>query len=174
MESPIENKVNQSGLLTIDLSELIPKFEVSPFDLKQFLFNGIALKEKEYREALKGFEWNQFKNKYVALFCSVNAIIPTWAFMLAAKYLQPITKDVFFGSVKETEDYLTKNYISKMDFSVYSEKKVVIKGCGDDRITPSIYVEFSKNLLPVVQSLMYGEPCSTVPVYKRKQTDKNC
>jgi Protein of unknown function (DUF2480). len=132
---------------------------------------GLILKEKEYREALKNLNWSVYQNKNVAITCSVDAVIPIWAYMLAATYLQPVAKDVVFGN----EDFLHRTLflknLSAINPAEYAEKRVVIKGCGDKSISETAYVEITKLLRPVVKSIMYGEPCSTVPIYK-KAADK--
>ena len=167
MEDVIVNKVAESGLITIDLEEYYPKEETMVFDLKDHLFMGLILKEKDYREALKSLDWSVYQNKNVAITCSADAVIPVWAYMLTATYLQPVAKDVVFGN----EDFLHRtiflNNLSKINTSEFADKRVVIKGCGDKSISETAYVEITKLLRPVVKSIMYGEPCSTVPIYKK-------
>lgn len=166
MEDVIVNKVAESGLITIDLEEYSPKDESSVFDLKDYLFMGLILKEKDYRAALKELDWEQFRDKNVCITCSADAVIPVWAYMLAATYLQPVAKDVIFGN----EDFLHRTLFLKNLAAINPEefngKRVVIKGCGDKNISETAYVEITKLLRPVVKSIMYGEPCSTVPIYK--------
>jgi hypothetical protein len=166
MEDVIVNKVAESGLITIDLEEYYPKEETAVFDLKDHLFMGLILKEKDYREALKNLDWNIYQNKNVCITCSADAVIPIWAYMLAASYLQPVAREVVFGN----EDFLHRTLflknLSKIDPADFTDKRVVIKGCGDKSITETAYVEITKMLRPVVKSIMYGEPCSTVPIYK--------
>lgn len=172
MEDVIVNKVAESGLVTIDLEEYYPKEETAVFDLKDHLFMELILKEKDYREALKNKDWTIYQNKNVAITCSADAVIPMWAYMLAATYLQPVAKEIFFGN----EDFLHRTLfiqnLSKIDTAQYTDKRVVIKGCGDKNISESAYVEITKLLRPVVKSIMYGEPCSTVPIYKKQSADK--
>ena len=167
MEDVIVNKVAESGLITIDLEEYYPKEETAVFDLKDHLFMGLILKEKEYREALKNIDWSVYQNKNVAITCSADAVIPMWAYMLTATYLQPVAKEVVFGN----EDFLHRTLflknLSKINTGEYADKRVVIKGCGDKSISETAYVEITKLLRPVVKSIMYGEPCSTVPIYKK-------
>lgn len=172
MEDVIVNKVAESGLITIDLEEYYPKEETAVFDLKDHLFMGLILKEKEYRETLKHADWSVYQNKNVAITCSADAIIPVWAYMLAATYLQPIAKEVVFGN----EDFLHRTVflknLSAINTKDFTDKRVVIKGCGDKNISETAYVEITKLLRPVVKSIMYGEPCSTVPIYKKQIGDK--
>ena len=168
MEDVIVNKVSESGLITLDLEEYYPKEETAVFDLKDHLFMGLILKEKDYRETLKGLDWSIYQNKIVAITCSADAVIPVWAYMLTATYLQPVAKDIVFGN----EDFLHRTLflknLSKINPSEFTDKRVVIKGCGDKNISETAYVEITKLLRPVVKSIMYGEPCSTVPIYKAK------
>ena len=168
MEETFVNKVAESGLITFDLEEYYPKGEIKIFDLKDFLFMGLILKEKDYRAALQSTDWEVYKDKYVAILCSVDAIIPMWANMLAASYLQPITKDVVFGDEKKLIETILIKKINEVKGEDYTDKRVVVKGCGDVTIPESAYVEITNKLRPFVKSIMYGEPCSTVPIYKKK------
>lgn len=172
MEDVIVNKVAESGLITIDLEEYYPKAETAVFDLKDHLFMGLILKEKDYREALKNLDWSFYQNKNVYITCSVEAVIPMWAYMLAATYLQPVANEVVFGN----EDFLHRTLflknLSAIDPVQFTDKRVVIKGCGDKSISETAYVEITKLLRPVVKSIMYGEPCSTVPIYKKPAPSK--
>jgi hypothetical protein len=165
----LKNKVAASGLITLDLEKFFPAQEIKPFDLKDFLFLEMLLKEKEFREALENHDWSQYTDKTVAVFCSTDAIIPLWAYMLVASKLSPVAKNIFSGDPSSCfrEDFLQKIREGIVP-SAFEDKRVVIKGCGDKPIPDYAYMEASKILLPVVKSLMYGEPCSTVPVFKRK------
>jgi hypothetical protein len=168
MAEPIINKVAESGLLTLDLEQYYPKEEVVSFDLQPFLFMGMILKEKEYRAALQQYNWAPFEKKIVAVHCSSDAIIPVWAYMLAVTYLQPIASDVLLGTREEAlRNVIIKN-ISSVDVTAYAGHRVVVKGCGEKPIGEYAYLEITKLLMPVAKSIMYGEPCSTVPVFKRK------
>jgi hypothetical protein len=168
MENEFVNKVAESGLVTLDLEKYIPKEEMTVFDLKEFLFMGMILKEKDFREALKKQDWEKYKNKHVAITCSADAIIPVWAYMLAASYLQPIAKNILLGNEKELYKTLFLKNISSINAVEFIDKRVVIKGCGETPIDEFAYTEATKILMPVAKSIMYGEPCSTVPVFKRK------
>ena len=167
MEDVFVNKVAESGLITLDLEAYYPKEETAVFDLKNYLFMELILKEKDYREALKNLDRSIYQNKNVAITCSTDAVIPMWAYMLAATYLQPVAKEVIFGN----EDFLHRTLflknLSKINTAEFADKRVVIKGCGDKNISETAYVEITKLLTPVVKSIMYGEPCSTVPIYKK-------
>lgn len=164
----IVNKVAESGIITLDLAEYLPKTEVVVFDMKPFLFREMILREKDYRAALPTHDWQQYSGKHVAVLCSADAIVPVWAYMLAATYLQQVAASVYFGTAEElTKSLLLKN-IEALPQDDYTDKRVVIKGCGDTPIPDAAYVAITNHLKPVVKSLMYGEPCSTVPVYKKK------
>jgi hypothetical protein len=164
----LRNKVAESGIITINLESYFPQEEVCSFDIKDFLFMEMLLKEKEFRTALDNHDWEQYKNKHVAIFCSTDAIIPMWAYMLVASRLTPVAKSVFEGTINELFKKVFLDNIASIDESEFEEKRVVIKGCGDKEIPAYAYTAISNKLLSKVKSLMYGEPCSTVPVYKKK------
>lgn len=164
----IVNKVAESGIITIDLAEYFPKNELAEFDLKNYLFKGLILKEQDFRTALKETDWTKYQGKNVAIFCSADAIIPQWAFMLVATYLQPMASYFIFGEKKMLEMFLLNQAISKIDVEHFKDQRVVIKGCGEKEIPVSAYIEITRLLRPVAKSIMYGEPCSTVPIFKRK------
>ena len=167
------NKVAESGIITLDLVAYIPKEnEIALFDLKPFLFREMILREKDYRAALQTFDWQQYTDKHVAVFCSIDAIVPVWAYMLATSYLQPIAASVYFGTEDELKKSMINNSISAIDTAEYADKRVVIKGCGDTPIPDFAYVAVTQHLRGVVKSLMYGEPCSTVPIYKKPAEPK--
>ena len=162
------NKVAESGLITLDLEKYVPKGETEVFDLKEFLFMGMILKEKDFREALKKLDLGKFRNKNVAITCTADAIIPVWAYMLITSYLQPVAKEIVLGNEKDLYKTIFLKNISTINASDFSDKKIVIKGCGDTPIDDFAYAEATRILRPVAKSIMYGEPCSTVPVYKKK------
>lgn len=168
MSDALVNKVANSGLITLDLENYLPKGEMATFDLRDFLFMGLILKEKDYREALKNADWSGYRDKYVAIVCTADAIIPVWAYMLAATYLEPIAKDLFVGSEAEMQKHLFLKNIEAIDTAEFAGERIVVKGCGDVNIDNYAYAAITKRLRPVVRSIMYGEPCSTVPVYKMK------
>jgi len=172
MSEAIVNKVSESGLITLDLEQYYPREEVVLYDLKDYLFMGLILKEKDFREALKNLDWEVYKNKYVGVTCSADAIIPPWAYMLAASYLQPIAKDVIMGDEKEVHKMIFLKNIQGIDANEFTGQRVVVKGCGDTPIGEFAYMEITKLLRPVVKTIMYGEPCSTVPIYKKLPTPK--
>lgn len=167
MSEPIINKVAESGLITLDPASFLPAGETALFDMKDHLFMGLILKEKDFREALKTTDWEQYRNKNVAITCTADAIIPVWAYMLVASYLQPVAKEIVMGDEKELNRQLFLKNIATINPEEYNDKRVVIKGCGETPIGDFVYMELTKLLRPVVKSIMYGEPCSTVPVYKK-------
>lgn len=168
MSEPIINKVAESGLITIDLEKYYPKEDAAIFDLKDHLFMGMILKEKDFREAMKNYDWEKFRDKYVAITCTADAIIPMWAYMLVTTYLQPLAKDVIVGDENELHKSKFLKNLSQINVNDFADKRVVIKGCGDAPIGDFAYAEITKLLLPVAKSIMYGEACSTVPVFKKK------
>lgn len=168
MSETIVNKVTESGLITLDLEDFYPKGDIVVFDLKDYLFMGLILKEKDYRAALLATDWTQYQDKYVAITCTADAIIPMWANMLAASYLQPVAKDVVFGNEQQLiTNIITKN-LATVKAEEYTDKRVVVKGCGDIAIPETAYVDITNKLRPFAKSIMYGEPCSTVPIYKKR------
>ena len=162
------NKVAESGIVSRDLVSFLPKNEIAGFDLKPFLFREMILKEKDYRATLQTFDWEQYKNKFVAVYCSADAIIQVWGYMLAVTYLQKAAADVYFGKEEDMQKHIVLKNIAEVNAADYTDKRVVIKGCGDTFIPEYAYVAITQHLMPVVKSLMYGEPCSTVPLYKKR------
>jgi Protein of unknown function (DUF2480) len=167
MSEVFVNKVAESGLLTIDLEEFYPKQETAVFDMKDHLFMGLILKEKEFREALKNLDFTIYQNKNVALTCTADAIIPMWAYMLVVSYLQPYANEIVFGNEEFLHKTIFLKKLNAINIDDYADKRVVIKGCGELPISETAYVEITKLLRPVAKSIMYGEPCSTVPIYKK-------
>lgn len=169
MENEIINKVAQSGLITIDLEEFYPKGERVLFDIKDLLFQQMILKEKDFREFIKTEDWSKYKDKYIAIVCSADAIVPTWAYMLLATQLEPFAKKVVFGNLDLLETILYDEILNKMNINQYKDARIVIKGCGKLPVPVAAYVELARLLRPVAKSIMYGEPCSTVPLYKQSK-----
>lgn len=166
----IVNKVAESALTTIDLEELLPKEEPVLFDLKDFLFMGLIVKEKEFRESLLNTNLGQYQNKTALVVCSTEAIIPMWAYMLVASHLQPVVKEMFLGSVEEWKKTKLLEAIAFLDVSKYKDQRIVIKGCGNYPVPEAAYMEITKRLRPVAKSIFYGEPCSTVPIFKQPKS----
>lgn len=167
MSDIIINKVAESGLITLDPATYLPQGETAVFDMKDHLFMGLILKEKDFREALKKLDWETYRDKNVALTCSADAIIPVWAYMLVASYLQPVAREIVMGDEQELNRRLFLQNIAKINAGDFNDKRVVIKGCGETPIGDFVYMELTKLLRPVAKSIMYGEPCSTVPVFKK-------
>jgi hypothetical protein len=168
MEEIILNKVSESGIITIDPELYFPKEEIVAFDLTPFLFRGLILKEKEFRESMLNENWSNYFGKAVAVFCSSDAIIPAWAHMLVASMLSGIAHSVYAGTPAELEKKIFLQNLEQIKPVDYFDKRVVVKGCGDKQIGAYAYLALTEILRPVVKSLMYGEPCSTVPVFKKK------
>ncbi len=168
IQENIINKVAQSGLVSFDPAELYPEGERFLYDIKDNLFHGLMLREKDFREFVKEHDWSQYAGKHVAITCSTDAIVPTWAYMLLSTKLSPYARTIFFGNLQELESVLFKQAIDRLDLERFRDQRVVIKGCGDIPVPVSAYVALTSHLNGVVKSLMYGEPCSTVPVFKRK------
>jgi hypothetical protein len=167
MEDQLINKVAQSGLITIDLEEFYPPGERVVFDIKHFLFQELILREKDFREAMKNHDWKSYADKYVSLICSADAIVPTWAYMLLVSNLEPVAKKIVFGDLETLETVLYHDILSKLSLEQYRDARIVIKGCGNLPVPKAAYVELTSLLRPVAKSIMYGEPCSTVPIYKK-------
>lgn len=166
--APIVNRVANSGLITLDLEEYYHPGERLVYDLKDNLFMGMILKEKDFRAFLKEHDWSQYAGKNVAITCTEDAIIPTWAYMLLTLQLQPYAHTVVYGSLQDLDEKLYFDAIGRIDPADYQDKKVVVKGCSKVPVPTAAYVELTRRLAPVVQSLLFGEPCSTVPLFKRK------
>ena len=166
-EDRIVNKVAESGLLEIDLEKFYPQTEIAVFDLKNYLFMELILKEKDFREALKKQDFTVYRDELVAVTCSADAIIPVWAYMLVASYLQPVAKEMILGDAAFFRQILFLRNLNNIDIAAFTDKRVVIKGCGDLDIGPFAYFEITRLLRPLAKSIMYGEPCSTVPVFKK-------
>ena len=166
-EQPLVNRVANSSLVTIDLETLYPEGEILPFDLKGYLFMELILKEKDFREALAALDWEQFRDKNLAVFCSADAIIPLWAYMLVATYAAPVAADVVLCEPAEFVERAFLKKLAAFDLQPYEGKRVVVKGCSDKPVPASAYLEITRKLQPVALSIMFGEPCSTVPVYKK-------
>ena len=166
MEKEIINRVEQSGLIEFNLEDHYPEGERVLVDVKDNLFQGLMLREKDFREFVKSEDWNKYKDKFVGLTCSADAIVPTWAYMLLATALEPFAKKIVFGDLKTLETMIFSDVLSKIKVEDFRDKRVVIKGCSKLPVPESAYVEITRLLRPVAKSIMYGEACSTVPIYK--------
>ncbi len=167
MDKPLINKVAQSSLKTINLEAFYPQAEMVDFDLKDYLFHGLILKEKDFRTALKEHDWTKYEDKILLVYCSTDAIIPVWAYMLVSAYAEPYASVIFQGTQGEYLKTYYQQYLSDLDLSIYADERVVIKGCSDRPVPPAAYAQLTTLLRPLAKSIMYGEPCSTVPIYKK-------
>ena len=168
MNKPLVNRVANSALKVINLEDYYPKEEVLTFDIKDYLFRELLLKEKDFRTALKEHDWTQYQDKTLLVYCSSDAIIPMWAYMLIATYATPYVSSLFQGDkVAYTQAAFSKQ-IEATDWSIYKDQLVCVKGCGDKAVPAAAYMELTRLLQPVAKRIMYGEPCSTVPIYKKK------
>jgi hypothetical protein len=168
MSEEIVNKVASSGLVTLDLESYYPREEIVVFDLKPHLFMELILKEKEFRDTLQQYDWSAYQGKVAAVTCTADAIIPMWAYMLVASYLQPVASAVIFGDEKTARQQLFLEKINAISLDDFNDKRVVVKGCGDLPIGEFAYMAITTRLRQVAKSIMYGEPCSTVPIFKKK------
>ena len=168
-DTEIINRVASSPLITFDLEDYYPRGERVVYDLKDNLFQEMILREKDFRAFVKEYDWSQYQDQYVALTCSVDAIVPTWAYMLLATKLEPHAKRVIFGSLETLESVLFQEILAQINPADFQDAKVVVKGCGNKPVPAFAYVEITRLLRPYAASIMYGEPCSTVPLYKRSK-----
>lgn len=172
MEKPLVNRVASSGLITINLEDFFPAHEIVAFDLKDFLYMELILKEKDFRAALSEHNWEQYDNKNVLIYCSTDAIIPVWAYMLVSVYAEPYAHRIFQGDEQNFHKLYFMEALAELDAAAYDQKRIVIKGCSNKPVPPAAYVELTRKLRPYAQSIMYGEPCSTVPIFKRPRVLK--
>lgn len=164
----IINKVANSGVVTVDLEIFYDTSKKVIFDIKPHLFMELMLKEKDFREFIKTNNWSFYKDKIVGIVCTADAIVPTWAYMLITLALEPFAKKIYFGDLEKVESFLFAEKLSQLDVSLYQGARVVIKGCGDKQVPVNAFIQLTNLLKPVAKSIMYGEPCSTVPLYKAK------
>ena len=168
----IINKVANSPLITFNLEEYYHPGERVLLDIKDQLYQGMILREKDFRDFVKEHDWSQYKDKNVAIYCSAEAIVPTWAYMLLTTRLEPFAYTIVFGDLEDLEKALFQDALAKVDLQDFQDAKVVIKGCSKVPVPTAAYVEITRLLRPVASSIMYGEPCSTVPLYKRPRPKK--
>lgn len=166
-DKPLINRIANSALKTINLEHFYPKQEFHYFDIKDYLFQGLLLKEKDFRADLKIHDWSKYESGMVLIFCSADAIVPVWAYMLVASLAQKAGAEVYHGNKEAYLDYYYKQYIDAMDLSQYQDQRVVVKGCSEKDVPFSAYTHLTAGLQAYAQSIMYGEPCSTVPIFKR-------
>jgi hypothetical protein len=168
MSEDIINRVAQSGLLTLDLEDFYPREEIAVFDLKPLLFREMILKEKEFRAGLSDIDWSQYSGKILAVTCTADAIIPAWAYMLVAAHARPYARHIVLGDRAAALQHAFLTNLQNIDLEAFTDKRVIVKGCGDVAVGPFAYLEITRLLQPVVKSILYGEACSNVPVYKKK------
>lgn len=173
MEKTLVNKVAASGLVTINMEEWFPKMDILELDLKEFLFHGLILKEKEFRQAVNEMDWTMYEGKVLCVHCSTDAIIPVWAFMLVAAASEVYAQDLHWGTRRSYIRKFFKTTIDSLDEQQYAGQRLIIKGCSKEDVPASAYMDITRKLKPVAQSIMYGEPCSTVPVYKKPKHQEN-
>lgn len=170
MKDEIINRVANSKLVTIDLEDYYPKGERIVFDIKDWLLEGLVLREKEFRQQALAHDWKQYKNCFVALNCSTDAIVPAWAYMLLSNYLEPYASRTVIGDLNTLETSIYQDIISNLDVSEFIDKPIIIKGCSNKPIPDNAYIQLATKLKPVAKSIMYGEACSSVPLYKKSKT----
>lgn len=168
-DKPLVNRVAQSGIITIKLEEYFPAEPLAHFDLKAYLFMELILKEKDFRTAIKEHDWAQYQDKVLLVYCSSDAIIPQWAYMLVAASAAPFAADIFQGEAEAYYNQYFRQRIASLDTDQYQGQRIVIKGCSDHPVPAGAYLELTRHLQPVARSIMFGEPCSTVPVFKQKR-----
>ena len=169
MAEEIINRVANSKLKTIDLEEFYPDGKRVLFDLKDWLYEGLVLREKDFRQGLASHDWSAYKDCYVALHCSTDAIVPAWAYMLVSVYLEPFAKRTVIGTLTDLETSIYQNIIHQLDIVEFENMPVIIKGCSNKPVPPSAYVMITNKLKPIAKSIMYGEACSSVPLFKNKK-----
>lgn len=168
MTNEIVNRVANSKLETIDLEEFYPEGDRIAFDIKDWLFEGLVLREKEFRNYVKQHDWTQYQDAYVALTCTGDAIIPAWAYMLLTTHLSPYAKKALIGDLEALETSIYQEIIDGLDLEVFKQKPVILKGCSNKPVPKNAYLLLTLRLMPIAKSIMYGEACSSVPLYKRK------
>lgn len=168
MPDEIKNRVAESSLVTIDLEDFYPIEDRIELDISEFLFEGIILREKDFREQVKTYNWEQHQDQYIALTNTSEAIIPAWAFMLLTVQITSIAKKVVIGNLEQLEKQIFSEIISNLNISEYNNKRVIIKGCSNKPIPENAFVQITQLLQPIAKSIMYGEACSSVPLFKRK------
>ena len=168
MSDEIINRVANNKLITLNLEDYYPKGNRVLFDIKDWLFEGFVLREKDFRTQIDKFDWSQFQDTYVALTCSSDAIIPGWAYMLLSIHLEPYAKKIIIGNLETLETSIYQDVLNSLDVSEYKDKPIIIKGCSNKPVPQNAYIMLATKLKPVAKSIMYGEACSSVPLFKKK------
>jgi hypothetical protein len=169
MEEQIINRVSASNLITFDLEELYSPGERFLFDIKDLLLQQLILKEKDFRDFIKTHDWSQYTNKHIAITCTAGAIVPTWAYMLLTVALQPFAATIIFGTLQDLEQQLYQQKLNSIDWEQYRNAKIVVNGCSKVEVPISAYVDVTNHLRPIASSIMFGEACSTIPLFKSKK-----
>jgi len=168
MAGEIKNRVAESQLMTLDLEAYYPEGKRVLLDIKDWLYEGLVLREKEFRAKVAEHDWTLYQDTYVAIHCSTDAIIPGWAYMLVSAKLQPHAKNIVQGTLEDLETSNYQSIIQQLDVSTFAAKPVIVKGCGNKPVPPNAYLWITAKLLPIAKSVMYGEACSSVPIYKKR------
>jgi hypothetical protein len=168
LKDEIINRVANSKLITVNLEDYYPKGQRVLFDIKDWLFEGFVLREKDFRTQVSEFDWSQYQDSYVALTCSTDAIIPGWAYMLISIQLEPFAKKVIIGNLETLETSIYQDVLNNLDISEFTDKPIIIKGCSKKPVPPNAYIMLANKLKPIAKSIMYGEACSSVPLFKNK------
>lgn len=166
----IVNRVAQSSIKTINLEKWFPTKRILAFNLMDYLYEGLILKEKDFRASLQNLDWSAYEGAMVYVYCSADAIVPTWAYMLVGSYLSEVSNDIYYGDQSKALEIYYRELIYKLDLEEFKNEKVIIKGCSNKPVPNSAYLDLTVRLKPIVQSLMFGEACSSVPIYKKKKT----
>jgi len=168
-DKPIVNRVAKSAIVTIHLEDYIPSKDIVSMDLKDYLFREMILREKDFREAIEQYNWAALEDKILWIYCSADAIIPLWAYMLISSRAGGIAKDIYYGDEMGLNTYLILNEIQNLDLTPFAQKPIIVKGCGSKPIDAMAYIAITNKLKSVAKSILFGEPCSTVPIYKSKK-----
>ena len=168
MEDEIINRVANSKLMVVDLEDYYPKGQRTVFDIKDWLFHELVLREKDFREYVNQHDWSQYQDHYIALTCTSDAIVPAWAFMLLTMHLQPYAKKIVVGNLEQLETSIYQDIIQNLETNAFVDQMLIIKGCAHKPVPANAYIMLSQKLKPLAKSIMYGEACSSVPLYKRK------
>ena len=168
MEDEIINRVANSKLVVVDLEDYYPKGQRTVFDIKDWLFHELVLREKDFRDYVNQHDWSQYMGHYVALTCTADAIIPAWAFMLLTMHLEPFAKRIVVGDLEQLETSIYQEIIQNLETDAYLDQMLIIKGCAHKPVPANAYILLSQKLKPIAKSIMYGEACSSVPLYKRR------
>jgi hypothetical protein len=167
-DKPLVNRVAKSGIITLNLEDYFPKATIIEFDIKDHLFRGLLLREKDFRAMIAEHDWSQYEGKILALHCSADAIVPTWAYQLVAIHAAPFAQEIYHGNTAQSIEQYYVQVLNQLDIQAYTDQRIVIKGCSNKPVPTTAYMTLAKLLQPVAKRIMYGEPCSMVPLFKKK------